>query len=242
MGGLDLCFGRWDTNSHPLADAHPTNVDQILLPGQDYNNARVFDFEDVEHWDRNKLDRTKNSRMGWSDLSICLRGPVVEDLRAHFVQRWNFIWSEKYNVRKDERYQPLTLKVTDIPDGYYHENGKNANSTLPGGEAAPEENEGFGFRDKLHGGVGHMWDRFHGAIGGHRGGDYNPGEGEHEGVAVQLVRSCTKWSNGVSTEVCRPFIPSSLPFFSLSLFFLSFLHTSRLSFSSNRLLTTNSIL
>lgn len=40
MGGLDLCFGRWDTNQHTIADAHPLNVNDIVFPGQDYNNAR----------------------------------------------------------------------------------------------------------------------------------------------------------------------------------------------------------
>ncbi|KAJ7100586.1 hypothetical protein C8R43DRAFT_964073, partial [Mycena crocata] len=25
IGGLDLCFGRWDTHTHPLADVHPTD-------------------------------------------------------------------------------------------------------------------------------------------------------------------------------------------------------------------------
>lgn len=35
MGGLDMCFGRWDTNSHPIADAHPGNLDAIIFPGQD---------------------------------------------------------------------------------------------------------------------------------------------------------------------------------------------------------------
>lgn len=33
MGGLDLCFGRWDTSSHPIADAHPADLEQILFPG-----------------------------------------------------------------------------------------------------------------------------------------------------------------------------------------------------------------
>ena len=47
--------------------------------------------------------------MGWSDCSISLRGPVVEDLRAHFVERWNFIYNEKYDVRKDVRYSRLTF-------------------------------------------------------------------------------------------------------------------------------------
>lgn len=40
MGGLDLCYGRWDTNQHPIADCHPSNLDEIVFPGQDYNNAR----------------------------------------------------------------------------------------------------------------------------------------------------------------------------------------------------------
>lgn len=40
MGGLDLCFGRWDTNQHSIADAHPLNVNDTVFPGQDYNNAR----------------------------------------------------------------------------------------------------------------------------------------------------------------------------------------------------------
>lgn len=40
MGGLDLCYGRWDTNQHPLADCHPSNLEDIVFPGQDYNNAR----------------------------------------------------------------------------------------------------------------------------------------------------------------------------------------------------------
>lgn len=40
MGGLDLCYGRWDTNQHPLADCHPSDLNNTVFPGQDYNNAR----------------------------------------------------------------------------------------------------------------------------------------------------------------------------------------------------------
>ena len=110
MGGLDLCFGRWDTNQHPIADCHPTNIDEIVFPGQDWNNARIADFQDVAHWDaKNVLDRKTSSRMGWSDISISLHGSVVEDLKLHFVERWNFIYNEKYDVRKDVRYSKLSL-------------------------------------------------------------------------------------------------------------------------------------
>ena len=68
-----------------------------------------MDFSDVAHWEQNKLDRKESSRMGWSDISICLRGSVVQDLREHFVERWNFIYNEKYDVRKDARYSRLSL-------------------------------------------------------------------------------------------------------------------------------------
>jgi phospholipase D1/2 len=47
VGGLDICFGRWDTHTHPLADVHPTSFDRTLFPGQDYNNARILDFQKV---------------------------------------------------------------------------------------------------------------------------------------------------------------------------------------------------
>lgn len=109
MGGLDLCFGRWDLNQHPIADCHPGNLDDIVFPGQDWNNARIADFQDVAHWENNKLDRKTSSRMGWSDISISLHGPIVQDLREHFVQRWNFIYNEKYDVRNDTRYHRLAL-------------------------------------------------------------------------------------------------------------------------------------
>ncbi|KAL1841981.1 hypothetical protein VTJ49DRAFT_6224 [Mycothermus thermophilus] len=107
MGGLDLCFGRYDTNSHPIADVHPGNLDDVIFPGQDYNNARVYDFEEVNKWENNKLDRTKSSRMGWADVSISLSGPIVESLAAHFVQRWNFIFDKKYSTRDIGKYQLL---------------------------------------------------------------------------------------------------------------------------------------
>lgn len=43
MGGLDLCFGRWDMNHHPIADAHAGGTAQNVFKGQDFNNARWVD-------------------------------------------------------------------------------------------------------------------------------------------------------------------------------------------------------
>lgn len=134
MGGLDLCYGRWDTNQHPIADAHPNDLSAIVFPGQDYNNARIADFDDVAHPDQNKLDRKVSSRMGWSDISISLSGPVVQDLRRHFVDRWNFIYDEKYNVRKDARY--LRLSLSGQQQGGYQTN-------LPPGNVGPGTQQTF---------------------------------------------------------------------------------------------------
>lgn len=60
----------------------------------------------------NKLDRTQSSRMGWSDVALNLRGPVVQDLQKHFTQRWNFIYDEKYSL-KSTRY----LRLPDMASG-----------------------------------------------------------------------------------------------------------------------------
>lgn len=57
-------YGRWDTNTHPIADAHPGNVDAIIFPGQDFNNARIYDFSDVDKWEQNK-------RKSWSFRTEC---------------------------------------------------------------------------------------------------------------------------------------------------------------------------
>lgn len=43
IGGLDCCYGRWDTRSHPLSDI---GRDPVFL-GQDYNNSRLMDFKNV---------------------------------------------------------------------------------------------------------------------------------------------------------------------------------------------------
>ena len=40
IGGLDLCFGRWDNRQHALSDVHPSGVQNEMWPGQDFNNNR----------------------------------------------------------------------------------------------------------------------------------------------------------------------------------------------------------
>ena len=70
IGGLDLCFGRWDTHSHPLADVHPTAFERTLFPGQDYNNARVADFKGVKDYVAGTVSILETPRMPWHDVSL----------------------------------------------------------------------------------------------------------------------------------------------------------------------------
>jgi phosphatidylserine/phosphatidylglycerophosphate/cardiolipin synthase-like enzyme len=70
IGGLDICFGRWDTQNHPLADVHPTDFSLTLFPGQDYNNARVTDFQDVSNFVSETISVLETPRMPWHD--VCL--------------------------------------------------------------------------------------------------------------------------------------------------------------------------
>jgi phospholipase D1/2 len=192
MGGLDLCFGRWDTNAHPIADVHPIDVNAGLFPGQDYNNARIYDFNNVQNYQDNKLNRTISSRMGWSDLSLCIQGPLVEDLRAHFVQRWNFIYNEKYLTEK--QYQPLSLTQSQVPDGYYKSDGTNVKNILgtadPNDPSSPATHGWFHLPHR----AGTLYNPLQGVL------TPRPSQPPASGISVQLVRSCTQWSNGVATE------------------------------------------
>ncbi|KAK4692964.1 phospholipase D1/2, partial [Lecanoromycetidae sp. Uapishka_2] len=227
MGGLDLCHGRWDTNQHPLADCHPSNLEDIVFPGQDYNNARIMDFQDVSHYQENALNRKDSSRMGWSDLSISLHGPVVEDLRAHFVERWNFIYNEKYDVRKDVRYSRLTF--TQNAAGTVN----NQDISAPAAASRPYQQQGGGqvpyfppppvsdrgtggdsegqsdhpHLDQMEGearGLGRtMRSRFEQGkqyVSGNEHYSKVHGHMQEAGIPCQIARSCTKWSHGVPTE------------------------------------------
>ncbi|KAF2719312.1 phospholipase D/nuclease [Polychaeton citri CBS 116435] len=107
IGGLDLCFGRWDNTVHALADVHPAGVENEVWPGQDFNNNRIMDFQSVEDWKSNELSKAEYGRMPWHDVAMGVIGPCVYDIAEHFVLRWNFVKRDKY--KRDERYDWLTM-------------------------------------------------------------------------------------------------------------------------------------
>ena len=115
IGGLDLCYGRWDTRQHLLADVHPSGVQNEVFPGQDYNNNRIMDFQTVQDWEKNELSKPDYGRMPWHDVAMGLVGASVVDIAEHFVLRWNFIKRDKY--KRDEGVDYLCLTTKARADG-----------------------------------------------------------------------------------------------------------------------------
>ncbi|KAK7030848.1 hypothetical protein VNI00_013956 [Paramarasmius palmivorus] len=182
IGGLDLCFGRWDTHTHPLADVHPSDWDQTLFPGQDYNNARIMDFQSVGNYASNAISIQDSARMPWHDVHMTFTGPAVLDVVQHFVERWNEIKKRKYRNRDNVDWLALPHNVEHAPN-----------------EAVARHPH----REKWHE-IGRRYrQRFH-----WRGDD--SGEGEQDDgyprtvgpstCRVQVVRSVSDWSHGVLTE------------------------------------------
>lgn len=114
IGGLDLCFGRWDAHQHPLADAHPEGISQEIWPGQDFNNNRVMDFKNVQDWRQNEISKADYGRMPWHDVAMGVIGPCVYDIAEHFVLRWNFTKRDKY--KRDDRYDWIILEGREGED------------------------------------------------------------------------------------------------------------------------------
>jgi phospholipase D1/2 len=120
VGGIDLCFGRWDCPQHPITDDKPTGFEEVseapkdaehcqLFPGKDYSNPRVQDFFRLNLPYEEMYDRSRVARMAWHDISMQVVGQPARDLTRHFVQRWNYL----RRGRKPTRPLPFLLPPPD---------------------------------------------------------------------------------------------------------------------------------
>lgn len=100
VGGLDLCFGRYDHSGHPLSDAGGVKLQDQTWPGKDYSNPIIKDFVRVNQPFEDLIDRASQPRMPWHDVHCSVSGPPVQDIAYHFIQRWNFVCSKNdYQLR-----------------------------------------------------------------------------------------------------------------------------------------------
>ncbi|CAF1160764.1 unnamed protein product [Rotaria sp. Silwood1] len=190
IGGLDLCWGRWDTDDHRLVDLSNENITELksaeelanqsdqestkeeaavdtakqmaknntnqgimiksknsrddssdeeqdasvnessdtkpktifgvtsvvddtyrFFLGKDYSNYYQKDFESIEKFDEDYIDRKLVPRMPWHDEILVVLGEAARDCARHFIQRWNIHKADKH--RFNESYPYLLPKTCD---------------------------------------------------------------------------------------------------------------------------------
>lgn len=91
VGGIDLCFGRYDTTSHPLVDS----TLPYTFVGADYYNqfqvtvtgaAMTKPFLDL--MDKDRPMRETIPREPWNDVHARVVGGAARDVGLNFIQRW----------------------------------------------------------------------------------------------------------------------------------------------------------
>eukprot|EP01029_Cantina_marsupialis_P016455 TRINITY_DN3668_c0_g1_i3.p1 TRINITY_DN3668_c0_g1~~TRINITY_DN3668_c0_g1_i3.p1 ORF type:complete len:1319 (+),score=379.04 TRINITY_DN3668_c0_g1_i3:164-4120(+) len=100
IGGLDLCYGRYDIKEHPIFDASPEHAK--CWGGEDYYNPRVGVEKDSKGLVVNQWNKTP--RMPWHDVHMCIAGTAAAEIARHFAQRWN-------HHRKDKNSMNLPIIV-----------------------------------------------------------------------------------------------------------------------------------
>ena len=89
VGGLDLCWGRYDNNQHPIYEA-PNSENIYEFPFMDYSNSRIKDFSNIENYYIESVPREKYTRLPWHDVQTRIIGKEVKNISKHFIQRWNY--------------------------------------------------------------------------------------------------------------------------------------------------------
>lgn len=79
------------------------------------DNCRIMDFQTVEDWGANELNKTDFGRMPWHDVAMGVIGECVVDIAEHFVLRWNFIKRDKY--KRSENVDWLCFAPRSNADG-----------------------------------------------------------------------------------------------------------------------------
>ena len=119
VGGIDLCYGRWDTHSHELMDDYPTHPCAVKEEGEcvqgsqdtrysrwigkDYRNT-FFNNESETNWEKpfddyEGFNRSHVPRMPWHDVACAFTGVAVSDAVEHFTQRYNAL-NPRFSFKK----------------------------------------------------------------------------------------------------------------------------------------------
>eukprot|EP01012_Entosiphon_sulcatum_P039373 TRINITY_DN5181_c0_g1_i1.p1 TRINITY_DN5181_c0_g1~~TRINITY_DN5181_c0_g1_i1.p1 ORF type:complete len:780 (+),score=108.90 TRINITY_DN5181_c0_g1_i1:730-3069(+) len=109
VGGIDLCFGRYDNPEHKLVDT------STRILGCDYWNpaARAYTNNDPPLLDL--FDRYKFPRQPWHDIQAVVRGEAARDAALNFIQRWNHHVS---TVASTQRRLPAPKDADPDPEAF----------------------------------------------------------------------------------------------------------------------------
>ncbi|CAB3989453.1 Phospholipase D2 [Paramuricea clavata] len=106
VGGIDLCYGRWDTRNHELMDNYPVHPavdgreasddkphEYARWIGKDYRNT-FYNKEKQTDWEKplegyEGVERNTIPRMPWHDVGCAIIGEAVQDAVQHFTDRHN---------------------------------------------------------------------------------------------------------------------------------------------------------
>ncbi|KAI5954529.1 SPO14 [Candida jiufengensis] len=125
LGGIDLCYGRYDTADHTLIDDSKIDFKHLenktdfkedsitkfqTFPGKDYSNPRKKDFFELDKPYESMYNREVTPRMPWHDIHMFTNGKIARDLSRHFVQRWNYLIRQK----RPSRPTPLLIPPPDF--------------------------------------------------------------------------------------------------------------------------------
>ena len=178
VGGIDLCFGRWDTSAHPLVDNHPhhpialetegeTNVEQskgqyCRWVGKDYGNtflAGVRDgldepLEEICDKESSLSIRYTVPRMPWHDVSCMFNGEAASDIAKHFIQRFNQICQTSLPLKRlfsVPVHQPLSNQFSDEHRVYHQiEDPSSSNAKIQVVRSVASWSANQQFEDSIH--------------------------------------------------------------------------------------------
>lgn len=139
IGGLDLCFGRYDTFEHKVGD-YPS----LIWPGKDYYNPRESEPNSWEDTMKDELGREKYPRMPWHDVHCALWGPPCRDIARHFVQRWNYA---KRNKAPNEQAIPLLMPQQHMVIPHYM--GRSLDIEVESKSVEDSHNKGIKRQDSI---------------------------------------------------------------------------------------------
>lgn len=125
LGGIDLCYYRWDNQNHELTDVGISEGNLYFFPGIDYGNCRLKDISNVHIFQKSLIDRQKQPRMPWHDIHVRIIGESVRDLSRHFIQFWNFA---KFDIKPKKNIKRSFLYPKKVVEAEIQEEIKNEKS------------------------------------------------------------------------------------------------------------------